>query len=161
MRRVVIVLLLVLAGSLPLHADGISQDRAHQLASDYFVRYFQIGCGGVGVPSLHGDHWEAPLHLGVAGTLSGYIQVDARTGAASYGRPSAQFPLASAASLEAWAADLKERARRARLKKKDPKDLTNRWSQPLAAVKSTFDFMKQFQMSITLAAASGGSAPSR
>jgi hypothetical protein len=39
--------------------------------------------------------------------------------------------------------------------------LTNRWSQPLAAVKSAFDFMKQFQMFVTLAAASGGSAPSR
>jgi len=39
--------------------------------------------------------------------------------------------------------------------------LTNHWSQPLAVVKSTFDFMKQFQMFITLAAARGGSAPSR
>jgi hypothetical protein len=39
--------------------------------------------------------------------------------------------------------------------------LTNHWSQPLAAVKSTFDFMKQFRMFATLAAASGGSAPSR
>jgi hypothetical protein len=40
-------------------------------------------------------------------------------------------------------------------------DLTNRWSQPLAAVESTFDFMKQFSMFAALAAASGGSAPSR
>jgi hypothetical protein len=39
--------------------------------------------------------------------------------------------------------------------------LTNRWSQPLAVVKPTFDFMKQFQMFATLGAASGGSAPSR
>jgi len=39
--------------------------------------------------------------------------------------------------------------------------LTNRWSQPLAVVKSTFDFMKPFSMFATLAAASGGSAPSR
>ena len=39
--------------------------------------------------------------------------------------------------------------------------LTNRWSQPLAAVKSAFDFMKQFSMFATLAPASGGSAPSR
>jgi hypothetical protein len=39
--------------------------------------------------------------------------------------------------------------------------LTNRWSQPLAAVKSTFDFMKQFFVFATLAPASGGSAPSR
>jgi hypothetical protein len=38
--------------------------------------------------------------------------------------------------------------------------LTNRWSQPLAAVKPTFDFMKQFLMFAALAA-SGGSAPSR
>jgi hypothetical protein len=36
--------------------------------------------------------------------------------------------------------------------------LTNRWSQPLAAVKSTFNFMKQFQVFATLAVASGGSA---
>jgi len=42
-----------------------------------------------------------------------------------------------------------------------PKRPTNRWSQPLAAVKSTFDFMKPFSMFATLAAASGGSAPSR
>ncbi len=39
--------------------------------------------------------------------------------------------------------------------------LTNRWSQPLAVVMSTFDFVKQFSMFATLAAASGGSAPSR
>jgi hypothetical protein len=34
-------------------------------------------------------------------------------------------------------------------------------SQPLAGVKSTFDFMKQFFMFATLATASGGSARSR
>jgi hypothetical protein len=39
--------------------------------------------------------------------------------------------------------------------------LTNRWSQLLAVVKSTFDFMKQFSMFATLAAANGRSAPSR
>jgi len=39
--------------------------------------------------------------------------------------------------------------------------LTNRWSQPLAAVKSTFNFMKPFSAFAALAAASGGSAPSR
>src|SRR5438445_768334 len=42
-----------------------------------------------------------------------------------------------------------------------PKDLTKRWSQPLTVVKSTFNFMKQFQEFATLAPASGGSAPSR
>ena len=35
-------------------------------------------------------------------------------------------------------------------------DLTNRWSQPLAAVKSKFDFMKQLSMFAALALASGG-----
>ena len=39
--------------------------------------------------------------------------------------------------------------------------LTNRWSQPRAVVMRTFDFMKQFPMFATLAAASGGSALSR
>jgi hypothetical protein len=39
--------------------------------------------------------------------------------------------------------------------------LTNRWSQPLAAGMCTFNFMKQFREFATLAAASGGSAPSR
>jgi hypothetical protein len=34
-------------------------------------------------------------------------------------------------------------------------------AQPLAAVKSTFDFMKQFPMFAALAPASGGSALSR
>jgi hypothetical protein len=33
--------------------------------------------------------------------------------------------------------------------------LTNRWSQPLAAVMTRFDFMKHFPMFATLAAASG------
>jgi len=41
------------------------------------------------------------------------------------------------------------------------KCLTNRWSQPLAVVMSRFNFMKQFSMLATLAAASGGSALSR
>jgi hypothetical protein len=41
------------------------------------------------------------------------------------------------------------------------KDLTNRCSQPLAGVMPRFDFMKQFSMFATLAAASGGSALSR
>jgi hypothetical protein len=41
------------------------------------------------------------------------------------------------------------------------KDLTNRWSQPLAAVKSTFDFIKAFPMFAALALASGDSALSR
>jgi len=41
------------------------------------------------------------------------------------------------------------------------KDLTNRWSQPLAAVKSTFSFMKQFLLYAKLAAASGGLSLSR
>ncbi len=40
-------------------------------------------------------------------------------------------------------------------------DLTNRWSQPLAVVMTAFDFMKHFREFATLAAASGGSAPSR
>jgi hypothetical protein len=39
--------------------------------------------------------------------------------------------------------------------------LTNRWSQPLAAVLSTFDFMKPYSVFATLGVASGGSAPSR
>jgi hypothetical protein len=41
------------------------------------------------------------------------------------------------------------------------RDLINRWSQPLAVVKSTLDFMKQFSIFAALAAASGGSALSR
>jgi hypothetical protein len=39
--------------------------------------------------------------------------------------------------------------------------LTNRWSQPLAAVMFTIDFMKQFPVFTTLILASGGSALSR
>jgi len=39
--------------------------------------------------------------------------------------------------------------------------LTNRSSQPLAAAMRTFNFMKLFCIFATLAAASGGSAPSR
>jgi hypothetical protein len=39
--------------------------------------------------------------------------------------------------------------------------LTNRSSQPLAVAMRTFDFMKQFSIFSTLAAASGGSAFSR
>jgi hypothetical protein len=43
----------------------------------------------------------------------------------------------------------------------DANDLTNRWSQPLADVKSTFNFMKQFCVFAALAGAGGGSALSR
>jgi hypothetical protein len=42
-----------------------------------------------------------------------------------------------------------------------PRHLTNRSSQPLAAAMTSFNFMKQFFVFATLAAASGGSAPSR
>jgi hypothetical protein len=104
-------------------ASDMAQDRAHQLASDYFVRYFRIGCGGVGSPTFHGDHWEAPVHIGAAGTLSGYIHVDGHTGEVSYGRACAKFPVVSADSLEAWAVSLKKQTR---------KVLTNHWSQPLS-----------------------------
>jgi len=39
--------------------------------------------------------------------------------------------------------------------------LTNRWSQPLAAVKSTFNFVNQFSMFAMLALGGGRSAWSR
>ena len=39
--------------------------------------------------------------------------------------------------------------------------LTNRWSQPQAVAMRRFDFTKQFPEFVTLAAASGGSTPSR
>jgi hypothetical protein len=41
------------------------------------------------------------------------------------------------------------------------KNLTNHWSEPLAAVLSRSDFMREFSMFATLAIASGRSAPSR
>ncbi len=94
-----------------LAASGeISRDRAHHLAADYFARYFLEGCGGVASPILRGDHWEAPLRLGAAGTLSGYIRVDRRSGSVWYGRASQTYPMVSAESLEAWAASLKKRS---------------------------------------------------
>lgn len=43
----------------------------------------------------------------------------------------------------------------------DPNHLTNRWRQPLAAVLSRFDFMREFPMFATLVPASGASALSR
>jgi hypothetical protein len=43
----------------------------------------------------------------------------------------------------------------------EQRDLTNRWSQPLAAVLSRFDIMKEFPMFAMLALASGGSARTR
>src|SRR5437016_6684800 len=48
-----------------------------------------------------------------------------------------------------------------RLKAWITKSLTERCRQPLADLMTTFDFMKQFPEFATLAAASGGSAPSR
>jgi hypothetical protein len=39
--------------------------------------------------------------------------------------------------------------------------LTNRWSQPRAAVKSAFDSMNHFSVFAALTSASGGSDPSR
>jgi hypothetical protein len=41
------------------------------------------------------------------------------------------------------------------------KGLTNHWSQPLAVVMTTFNFMKRFREFATLAAATGGSVRSR
>jgi hypothetical protein len=38
---------------------------------------------------------------------------------------------------------------------------SNRWSQPLASIITSFEFMKRISMLATLAAASGGSALSR
>jgi hypothetical protein len=40
-------------------------------------------------------------------------------------------------------------------------DVTNGWSQPLAAVTPIFNFMKQYSVFAMFAAASGGSARSR
>jgi hypothetical protein len=113
MTRLFFVATLVFLIVSPAHAD-ISRDHAHQLAATYFVRYFAIGCGGVGVPVFRGDHWDAPLQLGYAGTFSGYIRVNARTGQVS----SDHYPVASAASLEAYSAELKRRARQSKLKKR-------------------------------------------
>jgi len=47
------------------------------------------------------------------------------------------------------------------LKPLDADLLTNRWSQPLTDAMRVLDFMKTSLMFATLAAASGGSAPSR
>jgi hypothetical protein len=96
----------VLACQFAFAAGEITQDRAHQLAATYFARYFSEGCGGVDVPILRGTTWEAPIRLGVAGTLSGYTHVDRRTGTVSYG----SYPTVSAQSLEAWSTALRNRA---------------------------------------------------
>jgi hypothetical protein len=48
---------------------------------------------------------------------------------------------------------------RSRINRRVIQGLTNRWSQPLADVKSTFDFMKAFSEFAALAPTSGGSAP--
>jgi hypothetical protein len=42
-----------------------------------------------------------------------------------------------------------------------PRHLTNRWSQPLAAAMTSFNFMEQSFVFATFAPASGGSASSR
>ena len=41
------------------------------------------------------------------------------------------------------------------------KDLTNRWRQPLAALLSRFNFLREFPLRTTVAPASGTSALSR
>jgi hypothetical protein len=43
----------------------------------------------------------------------------------------------------------------------EPKHPTNRWSQPLAVVMMTFNFMKHFSVFGPLALVSGSSTPSR
>ena len=107
MKTTLLAICAVLASEVVFAArNEIAQDRAHQLAASYFARYFEEGCGGVAVPTLRGSYWEAPIRLGFAGTLSGYIHVDRRSGTVS----SDGHPTVSAQSLEAWSASLHKRA---------------------------------------------------
>jgi hypothetical protein len=82
----------------------ISQDRAHQLAQWYFVRYFpREGCGGAQSPKLQGDYWESTVGIGYAVKPSGTILIQRHTGRISYRGPFLLKPSTSAESLAHWA----------------------------------------------------------
>ena len=82
----------------------ISRDRAHQLATWYFARYFpREGCGGAAEPVRRGDRWESTVRIGYAGTPSGTIFVHRYTGRVSYHGPFFLKPPVSADSLVRWA----------------------------------------------------------
>ena len=87
---------------------AISQYRAHQLATFYFARYFNTGCGGASEPKLRGEYWESTVRIGRAGTPSGTIRVHRHTGRVSYDRPFSLKPMVSAESLDRWSKSLDE-----------------------------------------------------
>src|SRR5689334_5502303 len=82
----------------PVFAGGeITQGRAHQLAAYYFARYFpREGCGGAGLPTLHGDFWESTVGIGYAAKPSGTILIHQHTGRVSYRGPFLMKPSTSA-----------------------------------------------------------------
>jgi hypothetical protein len=82
--------------------DGIDVREAQLLASAYFHRHIS-GCGYVGIPQRRGHRWIARAFAGYAGTPRGIIEIDDRTGAASWkdaAAPPGQRPASQAAIVE-------------------------------------------------------------
>jgi hypothetical protein len=108
------VTLLLFCALIGLHSavaanSEISQQRAHQLSTYYFGRYFpREGCGGVALAMLCGDYWESTVRIGAAGTPRGTIRIHRYSGKVSYDGPFLLKSTVSAESLERWANSLKK-----------------------------------------------------
>ena len=99
MTRIAIVAALTFGGLLPLRASDISAREAQRLASSYSLCVVGVGCGGVGIPILHGTSWEVPVLFGFAGTPHGSIHVDKASGFISYSYGGRIYPTLSAKQL--------------------------------------------------------------
>jgi hypothetical protein len=73
-------------------AAGVDATQARHLANLYRLYVLDMGCGGVGVPLLHGDWWEVPVHAGWAGAHEGDIRVSKIAGLTAYSYGGKVYP---------------------------------------------------------------------
>jgi hypothetical protein len=64
-------------------SDGVNQSEAQRIADRLFG--LLVGCGAAGDPKRVGSHWEVPTKLGYAGQAGPSLQIDAKSGAMTWG----------------------------------------------------------------------------
>jgi hypothetical protein len=97
-------ILLALTFASAARPEGISSQRAYDLATTYMMQYISL-CGVVEAPISRGTFWELPIRIGQAAQSAGVIHVDKRTGSVSY----PPHPTATLQSLAAWEKSLEKR----------------------------------------------------
>jgi hypothetical protein len=98
-------ILLALTFASQARPEGISSQRAHDLATTYMMQYISL-CGVVEAPISRATFWELPIRIGQAAQPAGAIHVDKRTGSVSYPH---HHPTATPRSLAAWEKSLEKR----------------------------------------------------